>query len=395
LDQLIEAFYCLAPIESDVNYLKESRRWIFVIRRHIREVVDAWISNHVYYFAKNPVLEQRIMGFIDLMGDIQPGIVDETIQLLKNETEKWTSSHNLYLSIPYYFRQKSEKLVRSKKSQDDSDSEEKGKESTEIFKWTAKEIAKQLTLLEHGLMRMINCDEFLETRWRKPNKNELAPNICTMVEWFNNMTQWVETEIVIVTNMNKRVQKLTHFIQIAEYALKFKNYNLVKEICSALVASTVDSQRLKETWLKVKSSDMKKFDSLKNITDMTLNFSTYRQLIKENTRPIVPYLGVTFTDINAFEEVLRTKENGYYNIKKLRKVSERIKDFREQISGKFNFSENFDFIEWFAKERIIIEDQKERFDYSYKCEASKRQSTSFKREVLNLPNTSGEEKSQH
>jgi len=81
--------------------------------------------------------------------------------------------------------------------------------------------------------------------------------------------------------------------------------------------------------------------------------------------------------------------------KKLRKVSERIKDFREQISGKFNFSENFDFIEWFAKERIIIEDQKERFDYSYKCEASKRQSTSFKREVLNLPNTSGEEKSQH
>jgi len=249
--------------------------------------------------------------------------------------------------------------------------------------------------LIHALvMRMINYDEFLETRWRKPNKNEFAPNMSIMVDWFNNITQWIETEILIVNSINKRVQKLTHLIQVADFALKFRNYNLVKEICSALVSPTVDALRLKETWSKIKSSELKKLENMQSILDNNLNFANYRQAIKnDNTRPVVPFLGVVFGDINALEEILKTKDNGYYNLKKLKKVSERIREFKDHISGKYKYSENFEFIEWFAKERIIVEDKNEKYELSYKCEASKRT-----KKVETLPTTTetpspnGEEK---
>jgi len=386
LDQFIERFYCLAPLDSDLDHFKEHRRWTFVYRRHIREIMDIWIGNHIYYFVRNPILEQRLTSFIEAMGDIQPGIADNTLLLISNSKKEWLSSHNnLYLSVPFYFKEKSEKLPST-----GSETIDEGA----IFKWSPKDIAKQLTLLEHGLMRMINYDEFLETRWRKPNKNEIAPNMSIMVDWFNNITQWIETEILIVNSINKRVQKLTHLIQVADFALKFRNYNLVKEICSALVSPTVDALRLKETWSKIKSSELKKLENMQSILDNNLNFANYRQAIKnDNTRPVVPFLGVVFGDINALEEILKTKDNGYYNLKKLKKVSERIREFKDHISGKYKYSENFEFIEWFAKERIIVEDKNEKYELSYKCEASKRT-----KKVETLPTTTetpspnGEEK---
>jgi len=168
--------------------------------------------------------------------------------------------------------------------------------------------------------------------------------------------------------MRFRVQIISHFIHIAEYALKYRNYNLVIEILSALDQTTVT--RLKETKDKIKSSDLQKLDSCQDL--MKDNFKLYRNLVKTDIKPVVPYIGVISKDLVVFEEI-PTKSEGLYNMKKFAKVAEQLIDFRHQVSGKYEFSENNNFLNWFVNDRIIVEDQNERFNLSYLCEASKRQ----------------------
>jgi len=223
----------------------------------------------------------------------------------------------------------------------------------------------QLTMIEHSLMLNIHYDEFIDTNWRK--SREVCPNISIVVDWFNNMTHWIETEIVSTTNKKLRVQKLAFFINVADYALKFRNYNLVQEITSALISTTVD--RLKDTWDKLKTQEKHKFDICKNVSNPSQNYRSYRTLVQNsNVYPIVPYLGVMFSDLIAYEETPK-KQGDLYNIKKLKKISNRVKDFKKSLEGRYNFKESMAFIEWIANDRYIVEDLSDRFDLSYQCEA--------------------------
>lgn len=82
-------------------------------------------------------------------------------------------------------------------------------------------LAAQLTLTEHRLFAAIPLNEFFFGSWKRPNKDTLCPHIVTLIAWFNRVTDWIITEIVMALTVKQRVKVLKKFIYIADVRRHF------------------------------------------------------------------------------------------------------------------------------------------------------------------------------
>lgn len=112
--------------------------------------------------------------------------------------------------------------------------------------YSAKELARQLTLIEYKLFAAINPSECVAQHWMSKKKEELAPNILKMISRFNDVSNWVASEIVKCTELAPRTAVLKMVIEIAERCYELNNFNAVMEIISGLHSSSVF--RLKASW---------------------------------------------------------------------------------------------------------------------------------------------------
>ena len=112
--------------------------------------------------------------------------------------------------------------------------------------YSPKELARQLTLIEYKLFTSINPSECVAQHWMSKKKEELAPNILKMISRFNEVSNWVASEIVKCTELAQRTAVLKMVIDIAEQCYELNNFNAVMEIISGLHSSSVF--RLKASW---------------------------------------------------------------------------------------------------------------------------------------------------
>lgn len=116
----------------------------------------------------------------------------------------------------------------------------------DILTYSPIELARQLTLIEYKLFAAIKPSECVAQHWMSKKKDELAPNILKMISRFNEVSNWVSSEIVKCTDLAQRTTVLKMVIDIAENCYKLNNFNAVMEIISGLHSSSVF--RLKQTW---------------------------------------------------------------------------------------------------------------------------------------------------
>jgi hypothetical protein len=109
-----------------------------------------------------------------------------------------------------------------------------------------EELARQLTLIEYELYKKIKPWECLNQSWAKKDKETRAPNILAMIQRFNQVSNWVATEIVMAETLKQRAKVLQHVIETAEFCRDLNNFNAMREIISGLQNSAVF--RLKQTW---------------------------------------------------------------------------------------------------------------------------------------------------
>ena len=88
--------------------------------------------------------------------------------------------------------------------------------------------------------------EFLQQKWTKKNRLELAPNICHVITRFNQMTEWISKVVLSPEQPRQRCAIITKMVQVAQHALELNNFVTVFQIAGAL--STTAIQRLKKTW---------------------------------------------------------------------------------------------------------------------------------------------------
>ena len=119
-----------------------------------------------------------------------------------------------------------------------------------LLDYDPTEVARQLSLIESHLFQQISPKECLGQAWNKKNKEERAPNIVELTKRFNQVSNWVATEILREEKLAARAKVLKRFIKVAAACREIASFNAVQEIVAALNSASV--YRLKLTWGQLK-----------------------------------------------------------------------------------------------------------------------------------------------
>ena len=91
-----------------------------------------------------------------------------------------------------------------------------------LYYLQAKELARQLTLIDFSHFRTIGAHECRGNAWSKRRAAKLAPNIVRMVERFNTLSRWVSSEVLKPTIV-ERVRVLKLFIRLMGRPVSLQN----------------------------------------------------------------------------------------------------------------------------------------------------------------------------
>ncbi|KAJ6251788.1 guanine nucleotide exchange factor [Anaeramoeba flamelloides] len=158
----------------------------------------------------------------------------------------------------------------------------------------------QITLVEFDLYRKIQPKECLKQGWTKKDKLIRAPNIVNLTNYFNNISNWIATEIISHYKLKKRIKILTKFIKILIEAKKIGNYNVIQEIIAGLNNAAV--YRLKKTWSGISTTLKSKFDDFVKLMDRNNNYGLIRKELSTRDPPVLPYIGMYLTDLVFVDE---------------------------------------------------------------------------------------------
>ena len=107
------------------------------------------------------------------------------------------------------------------------------------------EIARQLTIMDFELFKKIKPHELLEKSQGKKSI-DTAPNVKAMINFTNQVSNWVQESILMQKNIKKRAAILKHYLLVAEKLHQLNNFNILNGITSAFTSSKI--YRLKRTW---------------------------------------------------------------------------------------------------------------------------------------------------
>lgn len=88
----------------------------------------------------------------------------------------------------------------------------------EFNKIDAKEIARQLTMMEACMFSKLQTCEFLHKTWQmkeSPDAFHPAQNIKALIRYFNQLSNWVGALIIAESELKKRTQCIGHLVDVA------------------------------------------------------------------------------------------------------------------------------------------------------------------------------------
>ena len=192
--------------------------------------------------------------------------------------------------------------------------------------WSAKDIARQITLIDHELFRKIRPKECLNQSWNKENREQKAPNIFAMINRFNLNSRWVSVQIVKEESLKKRIKVMEKIIEIADECQELHNYNAVFTIISGLGNASV--HRLKKTWEGLSNKAKDTHERLSQLISRDKNFFNVRNEILVVSPPSIPYIGIYLTDLTFIEGGNPDLLNNMINFVKRRKLALVIRDLQ-------------------------------------------------------------------
>ncbi|ODQ66944.1 ras GEF [Nadsonia fulvescens var. elongata DSM 6958] len=173
-----------------------------------------------------------------------------------------------------------------------------------ILDFEAKEIARQITLMDSTLFCGIQPTELLNTNFSiKKRHLKLAINVNAMTTFSNQIGAFVGDSILNrdIVSTKLRRNYLKQWIKIGHECLELHNLNGAFTILAALQSVTII--RLRKTWEMLTAKHLQLFKQLKQLFEADKNFSNYRQyLAKVKRPPCIPYLGIHLTDLTFIEE---------------------------------------------------------------------------------------------
>jgi len=214
---------------------------------------------------------------------------------------------------------------------------------------TAEDLADQVTLMDYQVFSQIAQRECIGQCWKK--RKAESPNVLAMIQQFNNLTVFVQLQILSEKSLRDRGKAIKRVIKMGERFKAIKNYNSLCAILGALNSSPI--HRLKAAWSRVPEKQLALFEGFKQIFVNTRNFRNFRQLFRNVSPPAIPYFGLFLQDLvfiddgnELHKKVDNFKQHGaMVNFSKCVRTMDRIKNIRLYQTNPYSNLKSQDFLQ--------------------------------------------------
>lgn len=170
----------------------------------------------------------------------------------------------------------------------------------------AKEIARNLCMINHRLLQEIPLTLFLDKRYTEEYAKKHPDNkLQQLTDWFNLESNWVVTSLLSSSSVVECSNLITLFIQVAQKCIGLQNFSSGMAIYSSLNTGAV--QRLCSAWTQVPPKYTKMMSEFDRIFSFKMNYGVYREMLKNAEGPALPLMIIVFRDLTHFEEVNKDK----------------------------------------------------------------------------------------
>uniref|UniRef100_A0A7E4ZZ79 Ras-GEF domain-containing protein n=1 Tax=Panagrellus redivivus TaxID=6233 RepID=A0A7E4ZZ79_PANRE len=254
-------------------------------------------------------------------------------------------------------------------------------------------VAQQLAHIELERLGMIGVDEFAEILKSGQIENlcvdknaTKAANIRHYVEWFNQLTNLVATEILRHSRKRYRVKTIEYFIDVAKECINIGNFNSLMSIVAGLSLQPV--ARLKRTWARVEKS---KLEILQHQLDPSGNFISYRATLKaaiwrsdgakqDAERVIIPFFGLLMKDLYLLHHrCVMPLPNGHLNYAMFTQFADNLRNLLKWKSRPCPFKRNSQVLQYLLLAANYSETNMLRLSYDYEVAELSADKEQYKR----------------
>ncbi|XP_021109793.1 rap guanine nucleotide exchange factor 5 isoform X2 [Heterocephalus glaber] len=250
-----------------------------------------------------------------------------------------------------------------------AENEESQQRSMRILGMNTWDLALELMSFDWSLFNSIHEQELIYFTFSRQGSGEHTVNLSLLLQRCNEVQLWVATEILLCTQLGKRVQLVKKFIKIAAHCKAQRNLNSFFAIVMGL--NTASVSRLSQTWEKIPGKFKKLFSELESLTDPSLNHKAYRDAFKKMKPPKIPFMPLLLKDVTFIHEGNKTFLDNLVNFEKLHMIADTVRTLRHcrtnQFGGDMSPKEHQE-LKSYVTHLYVIDSQQALFELSHRLE---------------------------
>ncbi|NWI61541.1 RPGF5 factor, partial [Calyptomena viridis] len=277
------------------------------------------------------------------------------------------------LAIPKSLESSSRMFVYRKDLTDSlnpfAENEELQQRSVRILGINTWDLALELTNFDWSLFNAIHEQELIYFTFSRQGSAENTENLSLLLQRCNEVQLWVATEILLCSQLCKRVQLVKKFIKIAAHCKAQRNLNSFFAIVMGL--NTASVSRLSQTWEKIPGKFKKLFTELESLTDPSLNHKAYRDAFKKMKSPKIPFMPLLLKDVTFIHEGNKTFLDNLVNFEKLHMIADTVRSLRHCRNNQFGNevpSKEHHELKPYVHHLHVIDNQQALFELSHRIE---------------------------
>ncbi|KAM5271910.1 rap guanine nucleotide exchange factor 5 isoform 2-T2 [Ctenodactylus gundi] len=250
-----------------------------------------------------------------------------------------------------------------------AENEESQQRSMRILGMNTWDLALELMNFDWNLFNSIHEQELIYFTFSRQGSGEHTVNLSLLLQRCNEVQLWVATEILLCSQLGKRVQLVKKFIKIAAHCKAQRNLNSFFAIVMGL--NTASVSRLSQTWEKIPGKFKKLFSELESLTDPSLNHKAYRDAFKKMKPPKIPFMPLLLKDVTFIHEGNKTFLDNLVNFEKLHMIADTVRTLRHcrtnQFGGDLSPKEHQE-LKSYVTHLYVIDSQQALFELSHRLE---------------------------